>query len=246
MKTCIALVTSAILVLPGCSTRRTVTGHFVFRPPETGQRCRMTWTAGDHWDFVSWALLSDPSAGMTLAMAAGYPWDSLPPAGTRVALPLHADMEEALEARLSAARLVRDATVLYERGEPGVMELLNAAVELDPDWSVPRTNIALLHIQQGQADPARRILAPVAHKYAPALVLAVMDWQEGLTDSALSRISEAMSEPDPPPETLAAAGVIYRVTGESYLAAQVWRRILEDPDAPPEIRVMALEVLLRE
>ena len=84
----------------------------------------------------------------------------------------------------------------------------------------------------------------MAHKYTPALLLAMLDWEEGLTGSALDRISEAMSEPDPPPETLAAAAVMYTVTGEDYLASLAWRRILENPDAPSAIRLMALEMLL--
>lgn len=246
MRELLAWAAAAVLILSGCSTRRVVTGHFVFQPPESGERCGMTWESGDHWDFVAWALLSDPSAGIALAFAAGYAHDSLPAPGVRVGLPLHVDMEEALEARLTAARLVRDASALHERGEPGVMELLRAAVDKDSEWSVPRTNMALVYIGLGQRDEARSVLAPVAHKYAPALVLAILDWQEGKTESALFRISEAMSEPAPPPETLAAAGVIYMVTGESYLAAQIWRRILEDPEAPPEIRLMALEILLRQ
>lgn len=204
----------------------------------------MTWEAGDYWGLAAWALLSDTSSTEVLAMSAGYPPDSLPLPGTKVLLPLPAGMEEDLERRMAAARLVRDATTLRREGLPGTLELLERAAALDPGWSVPRTDIALIRLESGDREGAAAILEPVAHKYTPALLLAMLDWEEGLTGSALDRISEAMSEPDPPPETLAAAAVMYTVTGEDYLASLAWRRILENPDAPSAIRLMALEMLL--
>ncbi len=229
----------------GCTTRRTVSEHFIFKPPETGDKCYMTWAAGDHWGFLAWAVLDDPSAAPILAMAAGYRADSLPPPGTRVGLPLHRDMEPALENRLSAARIVRDATALRDREENGVLDLLMEAVEIDPDWSVPRTNVALLHIEAGDVHAARNILGPVSRKYTPALLLSKLDWEGGQTESALSHIAEAMTDPDPPPETLAAAGVIYTVLGEFYLASLAWRKLLENPDAPSHLRLLAMEMLLK-
>lgn len=244
MKTFAAL--SVLVSLTGCVTRTTVTGPFVFNTANAGERCMLTWASGDYWEFLAWALLSDPDASDVLAMAAGYPPDSLPAPGTRVGLPLSGDMEAALERRLASARLVRDASVLRRQGGQGVMALLEAAVSLDPDWSVPRTDMAILYLESGDRDGAEGILEPVAHKYTPALLMAMLDWEEGLTESAMMRISEAMAEPDPPPETLAAAGVMYTVTGDTYLAAQVWQKILEDPLAPSHIRLMAMEMLLRE
>lgn len=235
-----------MLALTGCVTRTTVTGPFVFNTDEAGGRCMMTWASGDYWEFVAWAILSDPSAAGVLAMAAGYPADSLPAPGTRVSLPLNSDMESALERRLASARLVREASALRSQGEQGIMALLEAAVEQDPDWSVPRTDMAILHLESGDRLGAADILAPVAHKYTPALLMAMLDWEDGLTASAMVRISEAMADPDPPPETLAAAGVIYTVTGDTYLASQAFRKILENPDAPSHIRLMAMEMLLRE
>lgn len=239
-------VFAAILLQSGCVSRTTVTGPFVIRSGPSDERCPMTWVSGDYWELVAWAILADPSAAPVFAMAAGYPPDSLPSPGDRVTLPLSPDMEEALERRLSAARLVRDASALHGTANPESMELLVAAIEMDPEWSVPRTNLALLHLESGDRQAAVSVLAPVAHKYTPALLLATLDWEEGLTWSALSRISEAMSEPDPPPETLAAAGIIYSVTGDSYLAAQAWQRILSNPDAPSHLRLLAMEMLLRE
>jgi hypothetical protein len=232
------------VVLSGCATRRTVTETFVIRPPEFSGGCSMTWEAGDYWGLVAWALLSDTSSAAVLAMSAGYSPDSLPLPGAAVILPLPAGMEEALEQRMAAARLVRDATALRRDGLPGTLELLERAVSLDPGWSIPRTDIALIRLESGDREGAGAVLEPVAHKYTPALLLAMLDWEEGLTASALDRISEAMSEPDPPPETLAAAAVMYTVTGEGYLASLAWRRILENPDAPSHIRLTALRMLL--
>ncbi len=231
-------------VLPGCGTRKIVTESFVMHPPEASGGCRMTWESGDYWGLAAWALLSDTSSASVLALSAGYSPDSLPAQGTRVLLPLPGDMEEALERRMAAARLVRDATALRREGLPGTLELLERAVSLDPDWSVPRTDIAIVRLESGDRDGAAAILEPVAHKYTPALLLAMLDWEKGLTASALSRISEAVSEPDPPPETLAAAAVMYTVTGDGYLASLALRRILENPGAPSHIRLMALEMLL--
>lgn len=241
-----ALFPCVLLLFAGCVTRTTVTGPFVFNTAKTGDRCMMTWAPGDYWEFIAWALLSDPSASGVLAMAAGFSPDSLPAPGSRVALPLSPEMEQPLERRLASARLVRDASVMRREGAQGVMEMLMRAVELDPDWSVPRTDIAIMHLESGDRTSAAAILAPVVHKYTPALLMAILDWEEGLTGSAMVRISEAMADPDPPPETLAAAGVIYTVTGDTYLASQAWMRILEDPDAPSHIRLKAMEMLLRE
>ncbi|MFO7626772.1 MAG: hypothetical protein R6V62_05905 [Candidatus Fermentibacteraceae bacterium] len=241
-----AVAVSVLVLFTGCVTRTTVTGPFSFNTVHAGERCMMTWASGDYWEFLAWALLSDPSASGVLAMAAGYTPDSLPAPGTRVGLPLSADMEAALERRLISARLVRDASVMRRQGDHGVMALLEAAVAQDPDWSVPRTDMAIMYFESGDRQSAAGILAPVAHKYTPALLMAMLDWEDGLTESAMVRISEAMAEPDPPPETLAAAGVMYTVTGDIYLASQAWRKILEDPDAPSHIRLLAMEMLLRE
>ncbi len=241
-----AVAASVLVSLTGCVTRTTVTGSFVFNPAQTGERCMMTWVSGDYWEFLAWAILSDPSASAILAMSAGYSPDSLPAPGTRVGLPMSAEMEAALMHRLASARLVRDASVLRRQGDQGVMALLEAAVREDPEWSVPRTDIAIFHLESGDRQSAVAILEPVSHKYTPALLMAMLDWEDGLTESAMVRISEAMAEPDPPPETLAAAGVMYTVTGDTYLASQAWRKILENPDAPSHIRLMAMEMLLRE
>lgn len=241
-----AVAASVLVSFTGCVTRTTVTGPFVFNAAQTGERCIMTWASGDYWEFVAWAILSDPTASDVLAMAAGYSPDSLPAPGTRVGLPLSGDMEAALLRRMASARLVRDASVLRRQGDQGVMALLEAAVGEDPEWSVPRTDMAIWFLESGDRRSAAGILAPVAHKYTPALLMAMLDWEDGLTESAMFRISEAMAEPDPPPETLAAAGVMYTVTGDIYLASQAWRKILENPDAPSHIRLMAMEMLLRE
>jgi len=241
-----ALAVSVLVSLTGCVTRTTVTGPFVFNTSQAGERCMMTWVSGDYWEFLAWALLSDPAASGVLAMSAGYPSDSLPEPGTRVGLPLPADMEEALARRLASARLVRDASVMRRQCDPSVMALLESAVALDPEWSVPRTDLAIMFLESGDRRGAADVLEPVVHKYTPALVMAMLDWEDGLTESAMVRISEAMAEPDPPPETLAAAGVMYTVTGDVYLASQAFRKILENPDAPSHIRLMAMEMLLRE
>ena len=44
----------------------------------------------------------------------------------------------------------------------------------------------------------------------------------------------------PPFEALAAAALIYTVTGHYYQAAGIWREILANPEADASIRLMAV------
>jgi hypothetical protein len=45
----------------------------------------------------------------------------------------------------------------------------------------------------------------------------------------------------PPFEALAAAALIYTVTGHYYQASGIWREILASPEADASIRLMAAE-----
>jgi len=49
---------------------------------------------------------------------------------------------------------------------------------------------------------------------------------------------------EPPFEALAAAALIYTVTGNYYQASGIWREILASPEADASIRLMAAEYAL--
>ncbi|MCK5036531.1 MAG: tetratricopeptide repeat protein, partial [Candidatus Sabulitectum sp.] len=124
------------------------------------------------------------------------------------------------------------------------MEYLIDAGNIDPSWSVPVTNITVLLLEEGRTDQALELLEPMCYKNTPALILAGIEWRQGNTDRALRHLSEALISTAPKPEVLAAAGIVWSVTGNREMAGNVIRRLLENPEAPSELRVLALRYAL--
>jgi len=89
------------------------------------------------------------------------------------------------------------------------------------------------------------VLQPVAHKNTPAHILACIAWDTGNTDAALGYLAEALTAQTPAPEVLAAIAVAYSITGQVELASSVINRLLENSDAPAELRILVLEYALR-
>jgi len=206
---------------------------------DTG-RCSYTWHSGDYWGFLAWAILDDPAAASALAVTAGYTPETFPAPGTEITLPLSSEYREAAELRMEAARLVRNATEVRYTHRDLCMQLLRQAAELDNAWSVPVTDITVLLLEEGRTDEALELLAPVSHKNTPAMVLAGIAWRQGDTRRALEHLAEALASDSPPPEVLAAAGIAWSVTGKFQRAGVVLRRLLENPEAPPELRILAI------
>ena len=111
-------------------------------------------------------------------------------------------------------------------------------------WSVPSTNITVLLLEEGKTEQALDLLAPLSHKNIPAMIMAGISWQRGNTPETLEHLEEALATETPRPEVLAAAGIVWSVTGDYQNAAMALRRLLENPDAPPELRVRALQFAL--
>ena len=236
----LAISVTAVLACFSCTSSTVVHSRYVINTPGETAQCPYTWQTGDYWEFLAWAILDDPGAASALAITAGYTPEVYPSPGTEITLPLSSDYEEAAENRMEAARLVREATEIRLTDRNSCMELLRQAVRKDPAWSVPVTDITVLLLEDGRTEEALELLAPLAYKNTPALVLAGIAWRQGDTQSALQHLAEALAADNPRPEVLAAAGIAWSVTGDLQRAGAVLRRLLENPDAPSDLRIQAL------
>ena len=234
-----------LLLLSACSDSRVVQSHYIITDNKEAIGCRYTWQQGDYWEFLAWALLDDVTGASALAITAGYSPEQLPAADTEIIIPIPAEFEEAAEYRMKAARIVEEATEIRETDRSRAMSLLREAARADPSWSVPLTNMAVLLLEDERTDEALLVLQPVAHKNTPAHILACIAWNNGDTNTALGYLAEALTAQIPASEVLAAIAVAYSITGEVELASAVINRLLENPDAPAELRVLVLEYALR-
>jgi len=213
-------------------------------PFREAARCSYEWREGDGWAFIAWAL-DIPDGAMPLALQAGYMVDSIPEPGTVITLPLSQEFDEALKARLEAARIVREATEVLETGDTlRVYNILDQAIQTDPSWSVPAYDLAVLMLAEGRGDEAVTMLEPWSHKYDAALVQSSVAWNRGDSRTALDEIEITLMDDSPPFEVLAASALIYTVTGNFYQANLIWREILGSPEADSAIRLMAARYAL--
>ncbi|NOQ23138.1 MAG: hypothetical protein GQ565_10895 [Candidatus Aegiribacteria sp.] len=204
------------------------------------ERCRYTWQENDGWAFIAWAIEIDGGAE-TLAIQSGYSPSERPQPGEEITLPLPQELSEAFENRLEAARLVREATEVLETGDTtSVRRLLESAMQRDPQWSIPTYNISLIILRQEGPGAVLEILEPIAHKYDAALIQSEIAWNCGDPDEALRQLEICLMDESPPFEALAAAALIYTVTGNYYQASGIWREILASPEADASIRLMAV------
>jgi len=236
-----ALLTALLL---GCTNTRVVQSRYIIQTEAAASRCSYTWQPGDYWEFLAWALLDDASSSSVLAITAGFSPETLPSPGTKISIPLPEEYEEAAEDRMEAARLVRRATDIRESDHNMCMEYLRDASAIDPAWSVPVTNITVLLLAENRTAEALELLEPMCYKNTPALILAGIEWRQGNTNGALRHLSEALITTTPKPEVLAAAGIAWSVTGNRERAGNIIRRLLENPEAPSELRVLALRYAL--
>ncbi|MCK5131422.1 MAG: hypothetical protein KAR40_04645 [Candidatus Sabulitectum sp.] len=240
-----AFTLALLAVLPaGCTKTRVVHSRYVIQTEAAGAQCSYTWQPGDYWEFLAWALLDDVSSSSVLAITAGYMPEVLPSSGTEITIPIPEEYEKAARDRMESARLIRRATDIRESDRNGCMRLLREANNKDKSWSVPVTNITVMLLEDGKTDEALELLGPMCHKNTPALILAGIAWRQGNTEGALRHLSEALIGTSPRPEILAAAGIAWSVTGEREIAGNIVRRLLENPDAPSELRVLALRYVL--
>lgn len=238
-----ALFTVVVIFL-SCTRTTTVSSRYVISTNGETADCPYEWRPGDYWEFLAWAILDDPSSAPVLALTAGYSPETLPPPGTVITIPLSAEYAEAARLRMEAARLVAGATELRETNRDSCMTLLYRAMDTDPAWSVPATDITVLLLEEGRTEEALEILAPHSCKNTPAMVLAGIAWRRGDTEGALAHLREALAANDPSPEVLAAAGMAWAVTGDRRRAGNVFRELLGNPAASPETRVEALHYAL--
>ena len=244
MKTPICVLTLFALLLAACTRSTVIQSSYVIETEVSESHCPYRWQQGDYWEFLAWALLDDLSASSVLAITAGYSPDQLPSPGTDIYIPIPHEYEEAARNRMTAARLVQRATDIRETDRNGCMDLLDEAVDTDPSWSVPVTNITVLLIEDGKTDEALEMLQPMSYKNTPALVLAGLAWRRGSTEGALRYLLEALATSSPRPEVLAAAGIAWSVTGDRERAGNIIRQLLENPDAPSDLRILALRYAL--
>jgi hypothetical protein len=230
-----------LLLLLSCTRTTRVSSRYLVSAGEQSGRCPYTWQSGDYWEFLAWAILDDPSSASALSVTAGYAPGELPSPGTVISLPLAPEMEEAVSRRMEAAGLVREATEARLASSGEAAALLERASSADPSWSVPYTNRTVLLLEEGRTEEALRMLDPVSHKTTPAMVLAGISWRNGDTSGALEHLAEALATDSPRPEAVAAAGIAWMVTGQVNRAGTMLRRLLENPDAPSELRVEALK-----
>ncbi len=203
------------------------------------ERCRYTWHENDGWAFIAWAIDIEGGAE-TLAIQSGYSPSERPENGVEVTLPFPEELSETLENRLEAARMVREATDVLETGDTAsVRNLLESAMERDPLWSIPAYNLSLIILRQEGPVAVLELLQPIAHKYDAALIQSEIAWNCGDPDKALRQLEICLMDESPPFEALAAAALIYTVTGNYYQASGIWREILASPEADASIRLMA-------
>ncbi|MCK5115210.1 MAG: hypothetical protein KAR44_01335 [Candidatus Aegiribacteria sp.] len=228
-----------ILLIVSCGTQDTVVLPEI-REYVTEERCRYTWQENDGWAFIAWAIELEGGAE-ALAIQSGYSPSERPQSGEEITLPLPEELSEALENRLESARLVREATEVLETGDTtSVRRLLESAIQRDPEWSIPTYNISLLILKQEGPGAVLELLEPIAHKYDAALIQSEIAWNSGNADEALRQLEICLMDESPPFEALAAAALIYTVTGHYYQAAGIWREILASHEADASIRLMAV------
>jgi len=232
------LVTVAVILTGSCGPEETVVlpdSHQI----QTAGTCPYQWRQGDGWAFIAWAIDMRDGAE-ALAIRSGYSPDQIPQPGEQIDLPLPEELSRALELRLDAARLVREATELLEAADTvSVCRILQQAMETDPTWSVPAYDYSLILVRTQGPDAVLDMLEPWSHKYDAALVQSEIAWNRGDTDEALHQLEISLMDQNPPFEALAAAALIYTVTGNHYQASVIWRQILASPDATAEVRLMA-------
>ena len=235
-----ALITLSLLIsLLACGTQDTVV-LLQITDLSWSQFCRYTWQENDGWAFIAWAIELDGGAEV-LAIQSGYSPAERPQPGEEVTLPLPEELSEALENRLESARLVREATEVLQTGDTtSVRRLLQSAMQRDPEWSIPTYNISLIILKQEGPAAVLELLGPIAHKYDAALIQSEIAWNRGDPNEALRQLEICLMDESPPFEALAAAALIYTVTGNYYQAAGIWREILASPQADASIRLMAV------
>lgn len=203
------------------------------------ERCTYTWQDNDGWAFMAWAIDIEGGAEI-LAIQSGYAPSERPETGEEITLPIPEELSEALENRLESARIVREATVVIEAGDTAlVRDLLKEAIEKDPSWSIPAFNLSLILLRQEGPEAVLDLLQPIAYKYDAALIQSEIFWNSGDSDEALRQLEICLMDESPPFEVLAAAALIYTVTGNYYQASGIWREILASPEADSSIRLMA-------
>ncbi len=247
MKSTICTLAIFVLLSASCTRSTVLQSRYVIQAEtsETAEsNCVYIWQSGDYWEFLAWALLDDVSASSVLAITSGYSPELLPSPGTEIKIPIPEEYEEAASNRMAAARLVQRATDARQADRNECMDLLEEAIDTDPSWSVPVTNITVLLIEDGRTDEALEMLQPMSHKNTPALVLAGLAWRRGSSECALRHLSEALATSSPTPDVLAAAGIAWSVTGDRERAGNIIRQLLENPDAPSDLRVLALKYAL--
>ena len=238
-KTPTAIIASLILSTLSCGTQDTVVLPEI-RDYAIEERCRYTWQENDGWAFIAWAIELECGAE-ALAIQSGYSPSERPMPGEEVILPLGEELSEALENRLESARIVREATEVLQTGDTtSVRRLLESAMQRDPQWSIPTYNISLIILKQEGPAAVLELLEPIAHKYDAALIQSEIAWNSGDPDEALRQLEICLMDESPPFEALAAAALIYTVTGHYYQAAGIWREILASHEADASIRLMAV------
>ena len=162
--------------------------------------------------------------------------------GEEIRFPFPENLSDALESRLAAARLVREATeILASEDTLSVCNLLEAAMDTDPSWSIPAYNFALILLETEGADSVLTMLQPWSHKFDAALIQSEIAWNSGNPNEALRQLEICLMAESPPFEALAAAALIYTVTGHVYQASGIWREILASHEADASIRLMAVK-----
>jgi len=228
-----------ILLFLSCGAPDTVVLPEIVRYT-TEERCRYTWQEDDGWAFIAWAIDIEGGAEM-LAIQSGYSISERPEPGEEVTLPLPEELSEALENRLEAARIVREATDVLDTGDTtSVRRLLQSAMERDPLWSIPAYNYSLIILRQEGSSAVLEMLEPIAYKYDAALIQSEIAWNIGDPDEAMRQLEICLMDESPPFEALAAAALIYTVTGHYYQASGIWREILSSHEADASIRLMAV------
>ncbi len=237
----VAAAVAAHLLLPACGGPETAA--IPQRPSISGDeaKCPYVWHTDDDWSFLAWAVMGSDEHADALCLGSGFAPGTAPRPGDTVMLPLSPAMGSSLRARLAAARLVRRATEAREADDrTTACSLLLEARRADAEWSVPVYDLALMYIEDGALDAARDLLEPLSHKYRVAWLLSWIAWSRGRMDEALKHIQTALMDPDPPPEVLLSAGIIYSIHGDDYQAGRMWNRVLSDPAADSRLRLQAL------
>ncbi len=240
MKPFLIAVCSTILIGSACGP-----SDSVLLPDRTfleeNEWCRYTWKENDGWAFIAWAIDIQDGAEI-LAIQSGYLPQEKPQPGEEIRFPFPENLSEALENRLDAARLVREATEMLETEDTlSICILLEAAMDTDPSWSVPAYNFALILLETEGPDSVLAMLKPWSHKFDIALIQSEIAWNNGDPDVALRQLEICLMAESPPFKALAAAALIYTVTGNVYQASGIWREILASHEADASIRLMAVK-----